>query len=275
MTGISSNQSPLVKRKSGVLLWSGVILLGLVLLSGLSLIDPDLVYTSQDQIELFMPNDLVNLIVGFPLFCFALFHFWKDRLVGILLLPGALIYVIYNYLAYALGRTWDLFSTLNLVLVILSMILLTRLLLSINHHEVKQGLEGKVFETFSALILILFGIAFIGLAVSQIVSGIQAGTIPPLGENAVAVADILVSLGWIGGGILLLRRNPLGYSTTLGLLVAASSLFVGLILFFFLAPVLVGRTFDWVEVTTVLGMGFIAFVPTGLFLRGVLKSQSS
>ena len=80
----------------------------------------------------------------------------------------------------------------------------------------------------------VFGLAFIALAVSTIITGIQEGTIPPLGENAVSVADIVVSLGWVAGGILLLRKKPLGFSLGLGLLVAASFLFLGLILFFFM-----------------------------------------
>ena len=89
-----------------------------------------------------------------------------------------------------------------------------------------------------------------------------------------AVADILVSASWIAGGILLLRDHPLDYSSGLGLLVAASFLFLGLLLFFFLAPLLVGRLFDWVEVLTVLAMGLIAFVPTGLLWRAVVKVEN-
>ncbi len=52
----------------------------------------------------------------------------------------------------------------------------------------------------------------------------------------------------------------------LGLLVAASFLFLGLILFFFIAPLVAERAFDWIEVITVLVMGLICFIPTGILL---------
>ena len=124
------------------------------------------------------------------------------------------------------------------------------------------------------LTLIVFGLAFIGLAASAIMTGIQEGTIPPLGEDAVSVADIVVSLGWVSGGILLLRKRPLGYSIGLGLLAAASLLFIGLILFFFIAPLVSGRVFDWSEVIAVLAMGLICFVPTVIYWRGVVRSST-
>jgi hypothetical protein len=54
---------------------------------------------------------------------------------------------------------------------------------------------------------------------------------------------------------------------------AASSLFIGLILFFFFAPLLSDRGFDWSEVLTVLFLSLIGFVPTALFCRGVIRSQ--
>jgi hypothetical protein len=143
---------------------------------------------------------------------------------------------------------------------------------AIDQRYIKLMLEGCVAEKITGWILVFFGVAFIALAISQIVTGIREGLIPPLGEQAVSVADIVVSAGWVSGGVLLLRRKPMGYALGLGLLIAASFLFIGLILFFFLAPFLVGRPFDWVEVITVLVMGFISFIPTGLYWRGVLNS---
>jgi len=167
----------------------------------------------------------------------------------------------------------DVFAILYLTLAVLSFIALVFLLQAIDHQAVMRRVEDRVGRRFSGWVLVIFGLAFIGLAVSTIVTGIQGGTIPPLGENAVSIADILVSLGWVSGGILLLCRKPLGFSTGLGLLVAASSLFIGLILFFFFAPLVSARPFDWIEVITVLVMGLICFIPTGIYWRGVINSQ--
>ena len=242
-------------------------------LSALSLFLPDLVYPDPDLAENFLTNDLVNIILGLPLFIYALITLNRMKLSGLLMLPGFLIFVIYNYIAYVLGRPLNWISIPNIGLVILSSYTLVGLLRAIDHQAVMKKIERHVGNKFPGWILVAFGLAFIGLAVSQIIIGIQEGTIPPLGEQAVSIADIVVSMGWVAGGILLLRQKALGYTTGLGLLVAASFLFIGLILYFFLAPMLVGRLFDWAEVITVLMMGLICFIPTGMFWRGVIKSE--
>ena len=269
-----SQDLPLEANKALVLNLSITVAVLMTLISGLGFLLPNVFYPTPGLLENYLANDIVNILLGLPLFIASLALFKKGKLLGALLLPGALIYVIYNYLAYLLGRGWSWISYINLLLVVLSIICLILHLRSINHQDVMGKLEGRVGEKVSGWILVVFGLAFIGLAVSTIVAGIQEGTIPPLGENAVSVADIVVSLGWVGGGILLIRKKPLGYSTGLGLLVAASFLFLGLVLFFFIAPLVAGRAFDWIEVSTVLAMGLICFIPTGLFWRGIARSSS-
>ncbi len=256
-------------------LWilSIAIALLMTLISGLGFILPDLFYPDPGLLEQYLANDLVNITLGLPLFIAALVLMRRGKLLGALLLPGALVYVIYNYIAYLLGRGWSWISLINLLLVVLSIIALILHLRSMDHRAVMEKLEGRVGEKVSGWVLVVFGLAFIGLAVSTIATGIQEGTIPPLGENAVSVADIVVSLGWVSGGITLLRKKPLGFSMGLGLLVAASFLFLGLILFFFIAPLVAERAFDWIEVITVLVMGLICFIPTGIFWRGVVSCE--
>lgn len=257
-----------------IMLLSAAIALLMTVFSGLGFLFPDVFYPDPGLLEQYLANDLVNILLGLPLFITALTLLKRGKLLGTLLLPGALVYVIYNYVAYLLGRAWNWIAFINLGLVVLSLIGLYLLLKAIDHQAVMEILEGKVGEKAAGWILVVFGLAFIVLAVSTIVTGVQEGTIPPLGEDAVSVADIVVSLGWISGGILLLRKKPLGYSTGLGLLVAASFLFIGLVLFFFIAPLVADRAFDWIEVITVLAMGLICFIPTGLFWRGIARSSS-
>jgi len=266
----------LVKNNVSLILFlSTAIALIMTVISGLGFLLPDMFYPAPGLLEQYLANDLVNIILGLPLFIAALVLSRRGKLLGLLLLPGALIYVIYNNVGYALGRPWGWISIINLGLVILSFIALVLLLKAMDHQAVMEILEGKVGEKAAGWILVIFGLTFIGLAVTTIATGIQEGAIPPLGENAVSIADILVSLGWVGGGITLLRKRPLGFSTGLGLLVAASFLFLGLILFFFLAPLVTDRGFDWIEVITVLAMSLICFIPTGLFWRGIVRSTST
>ena len=68
----------------------------------------------------------------------------------------------------------------------------------------------------------------------------------------VAVADVILSILLILGGILLLRRQALGFVSGLGLLFAASTLFIGLLIYFILQPFVSDVYFAWVDFLVVL-----------------------
>jgi len=267
-----SFEKDILKNKFSILILPLVLAIAILMgvFSGLGMIFSDVIYPTPGLRETYLANDPVNIVLGLPFLLASVILIQKGKILGLLLLPGALIYVIYNYLGYALGRPLGWLSLAYLGLAGLSLAALTFLIRTVDHKSVKSQLEERIGRKLSGWILVVFGLAFIALALSTIVTGIQEGTIPPLGENAVAVADIVVSLGWVVGGILLLRGKPLGYTVGLGLLVAASSLFIGLVLFFFFAPLVSDRPFDWKEIVTVLAMGLICFVPTVLFWRGVV-----
>ena len=268
------NEHQVKANSSLVFFLSAALTVMITILSGLGILLAGVFYPDPGLRSQYLANDPVNILLGLPLFLTSLILTRKGKLLGLLLLPGALIYVIYNYLGYALGRPFDWIAGLYLGLTFMALITLILHLKGIDHQAVKERLKDRVGRKLSGWILVVFGLAFIALAVSTINTGIQEGTIPPLGEAAVSVADIVVSLGWVSGGILLLRKKPLGYSTGLGLLIAASSLFIGLILFFFIAPLVSDRPFDWIEVITVLVMGLMCFIPTGLYWQGVVRSST-
>lgn len=240
--------------------------------SCLGLLFPDTFYPTLAMREQFLANDVTNLLIGLPLFIIPLIRIMEHQLVRVLLLPGALVYVIYNYMAFTLGRPVDFPAIAGTVISSLSSVALLILLKAIDHEAVKRVLENKVGESVAGWILVVFGFLFMILATSTIISAHKKEN--SRGKMAVAISDIIVSLGFVGGGLLLLLKKSLGYSIGLGLLVAASSLFVGLVLYFLIASVFVNRPLDMEEVVTVLAMGFVCFIPTGIYLRGVVKSSA-
>lgn len=254
--------------------WLGLIVALLMTAASFSgIVFPDLVYTDPVLRETFLVNDLVNLIIGLPLFLIGLFLLSKNRFLGCVLLPGALVYVIYNYFAYLVARPLSIFTLLNFVLVFLAGYTLIDLLTRLDHEAVKARLEGSIPRKWSGWLLLVMGIGFFGFALYNNINAFLVGDPLPLGEQVTSLSDMLVSSLWVGGGILLLRNKGLGYTAGLGLLIAVSSLFIGLILFFFLAPLIVGTPFDWVDVVTVFVMGLICFIPTGIYWRGVVKGE--
>lgn len=253
-------------------LWLSMVIIVLMTAASISgVFFPESVYPDPELKETFLANDLVNLIIGLPYFLYSLFLIKGKKPLGLFLLPGAFIYVFYNYFAYLVARPYSVFSILNFVLVFLAGYSLFDFLSRLDLEAGKNSLEGFVPRKFSGWLLLAMGIGFLSLALYKNINAILVNQPLPLGEQVTSLADIVVSFLWIGGGILLVRKKNLGYVAGLSLLMAASSLFVGLVLFFFLAPLVAGRPFDWIEVVTVLGMGLICFIPTGLFWRGVAR----
>ena len=75
------------------------------------------------------------------------------------------------------------------------------------------------------------------------------------------------------GGLLLWRREPLGYVAGAGLLFQASMLFIGLIAVLLLQPLLTAAPFPLTDTIVVFAMGLVCFVPFALFLRGVVSTK--
>ena len=127
----------------------------------------------------------------------------------------------------------------------------------------------------SGWIIVLFGVVFIFRAIGTFTEASASLTALPITEIGVLIADIVLSVLMIGGGVLLLRRKPLGFASALGLLFAASMLFIGLIMILLLQPVLTEAPFILVDVIVVFVMGLVCFIPFILFVRGVLSTGNS
>ena len=95
------------------------------------------------------------------------------------------------------------------------------------------------------------------------------------GPIALNTADFLITPAWIIGGVLLWRRSPYGYVTSLGLLFQASMLLVALIAFLLLQPILTDAPFAPADVLVIATMGLVCFVPFVLVLRGVVSASNS
>ena len=251
-----------------------LIAIWMTLFSSLGFIFADIIYPEPDLAETFLTNDLVNIILGLPMLIYVLISLKRKKLLGLLLLPGALIYVFYNYFAYLVGRPGDMFTIFNLGLVLLSIITLIVLLKSIDHQAIKTKLAGLVPDKASGWILLFIGLAFFLLACFQLINSILTDISLTTGEQATSLADLTVSSLWAGGGILLLLKKPLGYTFGLGLLIAASSLFLGLIVFFLLNPIITGKPLILSDLLTIFFMGFICYTPLFFYWRGIIRVEN-
>jgi hypothetical protein len=234
------------------------------------------IYPTEELMKSFVPNDVVNLFLGLPILLGSMWLTWRGRLIGLLCWSGALFFVFYNYIVYVFAMPLNWAFPLHLILTVLSLYTLIGLVTDMDGNAVRQRLSGAVPEKFTGGILAGLGSLFLLRVIGVFVNAITSGTLLAETELAVNVSDLLITPAWIIGGILLWQRKPLGYLAGLGLLFQGSMLFIALIVFLLLQPLLTSAPFAAADVIVIFMLGLVCFIPSALFVRGVLaKSKAS
>ena len=231
------------------------------------------IYPTDELLSTFISNDVVNILIGVPIMLGSIFLAMRGKLIGLLFWPGALFYVLYNYMIYVLSMPLNWAFFLHLILVTLSMYTLTILVATIDGKKIQQQLAGVLHERIAGGILVGMGILFLIQVIGVMIESLINQTPMVVTEFATHVSDFLISPALIIGGILLFRHKEFGYVSGLGLLFQASMLFIGLIIFMIVQPFLTSEPFLLLDVLVVFIMGLICFIPLALFVRGVRNSK--
>ena len=247
-------------------------LMGAASLTGLLI--PDTLYPTAELQQTLIPNDFVNLLIGLPTLFGSIWFTRRGSLLALLLWPGALLYNFYNYLVYVFGMPFTWLSSLYAIIVLLSGFGAFDLLRRIDPKTVQARLANVAPVKTAGWVMLVFGVLFIFRAIGVVVAPLTSGTALPLSEIGLAVADVTLSILWIVCGGLLLRRKPWGYLSGLGLLFTASMLFIGLIVFLLVQPLLTDAAFALVDLAVVAAMGLVCFIPFGLFVRAVVSIEA-
>ena len=243
----------------------------MTIISLIGFIWPNMLYPGEGQADAYRVNDLVNILIGLPGVLLSIWLIKRGKLLGLLFLPGAALYIFYTYIAYLFGITFSGWSIVWGVLVVFSGMLFFRLMLNLNAVVVKNQLNGRVPAIFTGIVLAVFGTAFAGLAFDILSTSPLSLPHPDLG---LALADIVVSLVWLTGGVLLLFKKPAGFAWGLGMLYAGVLLFVGVILLVIVRPLMSSLPFLVEDLVVLSSMALVCFVPFGLFVRGVIKKEN-
>lgn len=230
-------------------------------------------YPTEELRQSFVSNDMVNLFIGLPILLGSIWLTRRSKLLGLLLWPGALFYVTYNYIAYSVAVPFTLPFVPYLALVVLSVYTIFRLLSSVDSAAIQGRLMGAVPERFAGSVLIGLGALFLARAVGQIVSTLIGQVSLSGPELSVLVADFVITPVWIIGGVMLWRRQAFGYLTGAGLLFQASMLFIGLLVFFILQPFLAAVHFPVGDFVVIFVMGLVCFVPFAWFARSIARKS--
>jgi hypothetical protein len=258
---------PLIKGLSKDVVLTLLITGLMVVISFAGLFFQDEFYPTRELREGFVTTDVINLVLGVPLLIGSVILFRRGRLLGLLMWPGALFFVTYHYIAYAAIKPLTGQFFVYLVLVLMSAWALIRLMMRMDSVRVKEKISLIFPVRFTAIVLILFGFIFMVRAIDSILASISEGMALPPTE----FADLIISPIWIVGGLLLWKRKPLGYVAGASSLIHASALFLGLLIYFVLQPIMSSVPFPVEDFIVIFLMGFVFFLPLGRFLKGMLK----
>lgn len=249
------------------------LLMGFVSIMGVVL--PDLIYPDETLIQSFVPNDVTTLVIGLPILIFSMFATYRSKLFGLQFWLGAIVYHMYNLISYIFALPFHWAFILNLLLLGLDLFVLIKLLFTIDGKKIAQKLQGHVHEKFCGGVIAGFGILFLVRAILVFIDVIFNGKILTKAELAPNLSDIVISPVFIIVGISLWKKKALGYIGGLGTLFSAVMLFVGLIIFMLLQPLLTTEAFSLMDLIIVAIMGMICAIPFVLFVRGVMKASKS
>ena len=241
----------------------------------LGLLFPSAIYATPALQQSFLTNDVVNIIIGLPVLLGSMWFARHGSLLGLLLWPGALLYVVNIYLVYTFGNPLGWLTFISLVLVLISTLAIINLIGSIEAEKVKELIIDHIPRKIIGGVMIVFGVFFILRVIGIIFGNLSEQNRLSTFEIGLAVADVTLSILFIFAGLMLLFGKSLGFVSGLGLLFTASTLFIGLLIYLILQPFLSDVYFAWVDFLVVLVMSLICFVPFGFYVRAVRLSTSN
>lgn len=120
-------------------------------------------------------NDLVTLFIVVPMFLISLFHSLQGSKRGRLFWMGSLWYMVYNYIFYLFGATFNVFFILYAALVVFSIFTLVFALIQTDAEEFSRSFSEKLpykfISTFMLFFAILLGGMWIALSLSFVFTG--------------------------------------------------------------------------------------------------------
>jgi hypothetical protein len=274
MNSNHENSLPIKRNLRLIYILSFIIAILMAVASVAGLLYRTVIYPTDELLRTFVSNDVVNLFIGLPILLGSMLLAKRGKLIGLLFWPGALFFVLYNYLVYAFAMPFSVAFLLHLTLVTLSVYTIIGLVASIDGQSVQQRLTGAVHERVAGGILAGLGFVFFLQVVGVMVSALANQTPITGTELALHISDFLITPALVICGVLLWRRKEFGYVSGLGLLFQASMLFIGLIIFLLLQPFLTPTPLVLADVVVIFIMGLICFIPFALFVRGVVAKRN-
>ena len=228
----------------------------------------DELYHTQVLYVSFLPNDYINLFFGLPILIVSMLMWRHGQSLGLIVLTAALIFILYNNMAY-LYAVRNAFSLIANTLIV--SLCITQLILLL---KIPSNMRGRLKEPcirrpgIYGAILVASGLLFIARAVMNLLNSVLGQVDLSITEIGVNIADVVTCPLWIISGILMLRKKRLGYIAGGIAYLQGSMLLSALIVFMIIQPLLCGTEFVATDLLVIAIMGMMFFIPCFLLMLG-------
>jgi len=254
-------------------LTSGIIALIMCVTSVASILYGSDIYPAS-QVSNNVGTDALNLVVGLPILLVSMWFAQRGSLIGLLIWPGALFYILYVYTFYILGVPFNVLFLAYIVLVTLSAYTIIGLVASIDGKAVWQRLSGKVPARTTGGMFILISILFMIVDLFLIVTAQISNASVSSTSYASWVTDFTIQLpALLVVGILLWRHEALGYVAAPGLLFQGAVLNAGFAIVLVIQAIFTSSPINVPFVALVFVIGAISLILLAFFMRGAARGQ--
>lgn len=179
------------------------------------------IYQDNDFVNrIWLGNDIITLLFAIPLLVISLIFTVKGSLKSKIIWLGTLWYMIYNYMFYIYGASFNKFFLIHVTILILSIYAFILGIFSIDIRSIQDDLNNNTRIPFKriAVYLLFFGTFIGGMWIAMSLNYVFTGNIPEgISQTGHATAIVfatdltfMVSL-LIVGAVLLWSKNAWGY----------------------------------------------------------------
>ena len=252
---------------------SGIVALIMCVVSVVGILFGNDMYPAS-QVSSNSGTDALNLVIALPTLLGSMWFARRGSLIGLLIWPGALFYILYVYTFYILGVPFSLLFLPYIALITLSAYTIIGLIASIDGESVRQRLAGNVPERINAGMFILISTLFFVVDIVLILNALFSHTLVSSTSYASWVTDFTIQLpALLVVGILLWRRETLGYVAAPGLLFQGGVLNAGFALVLVIEAVFIASPINLPFVALVFVIGAISFMLLAFFVRGAARGH--
>jgi hypothetical protein len=180
-------------------------------------------------------SDAFTLIAGIPLLLISLWMYRRGSIGGRILLTGTLLFFFYNFGSLAIGAAYNNLLLVYIILTMTTFLASIALLLSFDMQAFPGLFSERLLRGGISNFFIISGVALfcIWLFLSM-VPALLAGRVPPELASYTTIITFVLDMGiiapiFVSVGILLRRREPLGYVLASVLLIFIDALGLSLL----------------------------------------------